>query len=604
MTGRVKHVARSACLTDTRGMASGHEDPIAAYDAQAPALAAEYETLDPSAYRGTFSSLLPVGAGLLALDVGAGSGRDAAWLANLGFDVVAVEPSAGMRTMGRRLHDDAGIRWVDDRLPALDVTHALGLSFDVVLLSAVWQHVNPRDRQRSFRKLAALLRPGGLLVATLRHGPAPPDRPMHEVSLGEMEALAREHGLAVVKVEHQHGDVRRRPGVSWTTVSMTLPDDGAGALPLLRGIILNDDKSATYKLGLLRAVAKVADLTPSLARPHPTEDVVELPLGAVALNWVRMYLPLVAKGLPQMPGNAGPDGLGFAKRGFRTLLETRFSPLDLRVGAGFTGDRASAVAAALREASRTIALMPANFIRYPNSPDQVFGANMARASTRDDLALDVETLRRFGTLAVPGHVWRAMQRLGPWIEPVLAAEWARLTRGYAERQGSPLAPGDVEAALAWVEPVRDVRLAREAALARLSSRGRLRCVWSDRPLTASTLDVDHCLPWSAWPCGDLWNLLPAHRTVNQRDKRDRLPSAAALASSRDAIVAWWDDAWRADAALDARFGREVGAALPVPSGCASEIAFEGLAWRRLRLQQDQRLPEWAGAHPSVRDGQL
>lgn len=67
---------------------------------------------------------------------------------------------------------------------------------------------------------------------------------------------------------------------------------------------------------------------------------------------------------------------------------------------------------------------------------------------------------------------------------------------------------------------------------------RLRCVWSDRPLTPSTLDVDHCLPWSAWACGDLWNLLPAHRVVNQREKRDLLPSAAALHSSRDAIITW------------------------------------------------------------------
>ncbi len=121
---------------------------------------------------------------------------------------------------------------------------------------------------------------------------------------------------------------------------LTLPDDGAGALPLLRGIILNDDKSATYKLGLLRSIARLADLTPSLARPHASKDIVEVPLGAVALNWVRMYLPLVTKGLPQMPKNSGPDGLGFAKLGFRALMASGLAPADLRVGATFTGERA------------------------------------------------------------------------------------------------------------------------------------------------------------------------------------------------------------------------------------------------------------------------
>lgn len=569
-------------------------DHVAAYEAQADRLAAEYEDLDPAGYRATYSALLPSGANLLALDVGAGSGRDAAWLSGLGFDVVAAEPSAGMRNAGARYHGDSAIRWLDDRLPALDATHALGLSFDVVLLSAVWQHVAPGDRRRAFRKLVTLLKPGGLMVLTLRLGPAPADRPMHEVSLGEVEGLAREFRLIVVRVERRAGDTRRRPGVDWVTVAMRLPDDSAGALPLLRGIILNDDKSATYKLGLLRAVAKVADLAPGLARPHPVDDAVELPLGAVALNWVRMYLPLVSRHLPQMPRNSGPDGLGFAKDGFRAVMSGGLAPLDLRVGSAFTADRAVAVAGALREASRTIATVPANFTRYPNSANPVFGAAAAAPRLRGALALDEGTLWAFGTLTVPGHVWRAMQRLGPWIEPVLSAEWARMIRGYAERQGRALAPGEVEDALAWTEPVRDVRLAREVALSRIEAGAAVTCVWSGRPLSPETLDVDHCLPWSAWACGDLWNLMPAHRTVNQRQKRDLLPSAATLAASRDAIIGWWEGSWRRDEALALRFGREVGAALPVGPGSPSDQVFEGLSWRRLRLQQDQRLPEWAG----------
>ncbi|MBD1848483.1 class I SAM-dependent methyltransferase [Leptolyngbya sp. FACHB-711] len=43
----------------------------------------------------------------LVLDVGAGSGRDVAWLSSLGHEVVAVEPAAAMREEGQRLHPDA-----------------------------------------------------------------------------------------------------------------------------------------------------------------------------------------------------------------------------------------------------------------------------------------------------------------------------------------------------------------------------------------------------------------------------------------------------------------------------------------------------------------
>jgi hypothetical protein len=40
-------------------------------------------------------------------------------------------------------------------------------------------------------------------------------------------------------------------------------------------------------------------------------------------------------------------------------------------------------------------------------------------------------------------------------------------------------------------------------------------------------------PWVAWPCGDLWNLLPSNRHVNQRLKRDRLVAAETLAGAHD-----------------------------------------------------------------------
>jgi hypothetical protein len=65
-----------------------------------------------------------------------------------------------------------------------------------------------------------------------------------------------------------------------------------------------------------------------------------------------MYLPLVAAGLPQMPGNSGPDGLSFAKGGFRQLLALNITGQDLRIGSRFTGERADAVARALAEARR------------------------------------------------------------------------------------------------------------------------------------------------------------------------------------------------------------------------------------------------------------
>jgi hypothetical protein len=148
--------------------------------------------------------------------------------------------------------------------------------------------------------------------------------------------------------------------------------------------------------------------------------------------------------------------------------------------------------------------------------------------------------------------------------------------------------------LVWQEPARDTSLARMVA-GRLAARGApITCVWTEARLSADTLDIDHTLPWSAWPCGDLWNLAPALRRINQHEKRDRLPSASALARAREPILAWWDEAWNADPALAARFGLEARVTLPIDGAVTPDAVFAGMEWRRLRLQQDQQPPEWAG----------
>ena len=135
-------------------------DAIAWYDANAEVVVARYETVTSEAVHGWLRGLLPQSSATV-LDVGAGSGRDALWLASMGHEVAAVEPSASMRTAAISLHGNPAINWIDDRLPALSVVSRSGLSFDLILLSAVWTHVPQSDRPRAFRRLINLLKPGG-----------------------------------------------------------------------------------------------------------------------------------------------------------------------------------------------------------------------------------------------------------------------------------------------------------------------------------------------------------------------------------------------------------------------------------------------------------
>ncbi|PWC26589.1 class I SAM-dependent methyltransferase [Teichococcus aestuarii] len=566
------------------------------YDTQAAALVPRYEAVPPAALHGWWRDLLPASPGAV-LDIGAGSGRDAAWFATLGHAVVAAEPSSAMRQQGQRLHPDPRIRWTADALPELAGLLQSGLSFDAVLLSAVWQHVPPLQRARAFRKICTLLKPGGLLVLTLRQGPAPVGSGMHPVSLGEIEALARDHGLMPVR-QMALPDQQGRPEVSWTGVALRLPDDGTGALPLLRHVILNDAKSTTYKLGLLRALLRAADGAAGLAEPRGEAEMV-LPLGLLALNWLRLYRPLVAAGLPQAPNNAGPEGLGFAGSGFRALLAGTATEADLRIGSRLGGAAAKAVHAALGEAARTIARMPALYMTYPQGGPILPVQRSRPGSAPEALLLDGAYLRSFGSVRVPLHLWRALQRFAAWVEPALVAEWTRLMGDYARRMAQVFDTGAAAAAMRWAEPERDVALSRRLALGLLESGAPLRCAWTGRALVSATLDIDHLFPWSAWPCGDLWNLLPAHREVNQRLKRDRLPSAPILAAAEARILGWWQAAYLQanDRLLPVRFGHEARASLRgLGAGrgecCNPEQVFAAVGLQRLRLHQDQQVPEW------------
>jgi SAM-dependent methyltransferase len=164
-------------------------DSIAWYERHAQQVIRTYEALPSGHIHSLLPGLLPTSPALV-LDVGAGSGRDAARLAALGHDVVAVEPAAAMRAEAARLHPEPRIRWLDDRLPDLAATLRLGLTFDLILLSAVWMHLASADRPPALRKLVTLLKPGGLLVMSLRHGPSEPERGMHPVNLAELKAVS------------------------------------------------------------------------------------------------------------------------------------------------------------------------------------------------------------------------------------------------------------------------------------------------------------------------------------------------------------------------------------------------------------------------------
>ena len=564
-------------------------------DVEAREAAARYEAVSAEHVNDWLIDLIPHEKACI-LDVGSGSGRDAAWLARLGHDVIAVEPNPTMRKECERLHADKTFRLLADRLPDLSATFRTGLSFDFILVNAVWMFVAPSHRERAFRKLVTLLKPGGKIAITLRQGPVEVDRGMHPVSTGEIERLARRHG-AYLEPTQRAADFLGRRQISWTRIIVRVPDDGTGALPLIRRIVLNDDKSSTYKLALIRTICRVAHSAPGFARE--VGDFVEVPLGIVALFWLRLYMPLLRANVPQNPNNTtGFERLGFAKAALEQLSD--ISPLDLRPGGVVGSDRRQAMHHSLRDACETIHRMPAAHLTYddkrPDDDNRIFPVERGVTRTPNDLRLDGDYLWSFGKLSVPMHLWRAMQRYAVWIEPALVEEWVRLSLRYGKGQNRTIDEGSLRETMEWLEPTRDVDDVRRRAVEMLDAKQKLYCVWTGRALHRNSLDIDHCFPWAAWPCGDLWNLMPSSRVVNQHQKRDLLPNDETLRNAKDRVVGWWDAGYCAESAVFGdRFRLEATARLPaVGSASDLEDVFVALGLQRLRLSSDQQIPEWGG----------
>jgi SAM-dependent methyltransferase len=190
------------------------------YADEAEELFKRYESIPAAENHRHVLHLMPT-APSRVLDIGSGTGRDAAWFASLGHRVVAVEPTDAMRVPAMARHPSPSIEWLDDSLPDLALMRARGERFDLVMLTAVWMHLDAVQRSQAMPNLAALLSGGGTMIMKIRHGPVPAGRRMFEISPEETIELARMQDLhPVFRLRAESSQEQNRAaGVSWTSLA-------------------------------------------------------------------------------------------------------------------------------------------------------------------------------------------------------------------------------------------------------------------------------------------------------------------------------------------------------------------------------------------------
>lgn len=401
---------------------------LSAYDAQAPKLSAQYQTVSSADVLSGLKLRMPRQR---ALDIACGNGRDAKWLAGQGFTVDAVDGAAGMIREAQSVNAHDNVTYSVDLMPQLHGTRErvkrTGQKYDLIVMSAAWMHLDAPARAEMFQTLCALANPGAVMFITLRHGPAPVDRPMYAVSAGELRDMAADFLIHFEHIVDARDDKLGRNDVWWDSVSLQMPTHHADALPVYRDSMIHAAKNTSYKLGFAHCFIDMIRRNPALLR-EVDDARYAVPLGPMLPRWMRLYDGLAEEGLSQIRHRKRVDPLNATRR--FAAVAGGVSVSDFADNAVFEGVQAQAALRMMNMARAAIVQDgPVRFITRPNGAHPVFAyAPAVEQGENGLLSLEQDALcDRFGHLLVAKDIVRAGLDYAPLIDAGVQREWVRFT---------------------------------------------------------------------------------------------------------------------------------------------------------------------------------
>lgn len=477
--------------------------------------------------------------GMHVLELGCGSGRDARFMAGLGADVVATDASSGMLAKARAHGGRVAFKRLAMPCSASEL-QGLGLiagdgsagSFDAVVSIAMIMHLTDSELFSTAKAIDRLATERGIVILSFcSNHPADSNRRYEPRTAQSVRLLMEDFGFACVENTDTSDSLGR--GILWHTLVLVRNAAPRNARKHLQSVIYEDQKTATYKLALLRALCDISQSASGHLR-FEDEECVSIPLGLVIEKWIEYYWPLLS--LPQIH-QGRRTGFDAELRKLVALFgESNYAEFRKGLESNTLGPDALDAFRSLASSMRTTLVKGP--IQYSGgaSKKKTFAyknKRIALCGKSDPLS---ELTNRNGRLIFSGDLWSELRDCGRWLSDSIVLQWADLIARFSQTAGiAGNTRARIIAALTEAdEATRDTSIAR----ALYAQRSPLHCAWSGRAIRNGRFDVDHILPWSLSHCNSLWNLVPAEESVN-RKKSDKLLDSDFFYSRREAVIEDW-----------------------------------------------------------------
>jgi hypothetical protein len=316
-------------------------------------------------------------------------------------------------------------------------------------------------------------------------------------------------------------------------------------------VLRNDKKLTSYKVALVRSINDIVLAFPDI-KPH--ENGVAIPLRFLADFWMAYYWSFMDAAKPIYQGpRAFRDGVKRRDLVFRDNLTNLRLQWEQIIGSKSAPSDGFIILNHLK-LKRSRASYPNDFVRLYQStinticsavemPIRYAGDGEWSIFQKPEVLsklLPITTLPKSNAndkcLIVSKLLWETFEDMSLWVEALCVQQWALFCEAVSKSDTDSEMVSRGSAFEILTDKRKPLTWERNNINILILEGQQFICPWTEKIIKTTEYDLDHLIPFSAYPINELWNLVPSDSYFNSHGKRDRLPSFAKMTQATPIIA--------------------------------------------------------------------